>query len=543
MSRNYRVMLIGITLIILILLVFWRVQHFEFLNYDDQIYVTDNVQVRQGLTLESVKWAFTSDEAGFWHPLTWLSLMLDYELYRLNPGGYHWTNLLFHIAGTFLLFWGLYRMTGEAWCSGLVAALFAVHPLHVESVAWVAERKDVLSSFFWMATIAAYIWFTERPVIGRYMAVVIIFIFGLMSKPMLVTMPFVLLLLDYWPLNRFPRPLSHNYGLSAEAGPEKNSVSLLQLLIEKAPLLFLAVMASILVFTAQIKFHALSSLDAFPLDSRVANALVSYTGYIIKTFWPKDLSVFYPHPGYWPMWKVVLSGLALLTAGVSAYFASKRYPYVAVGWLWYLGVLIPVIGLVQIGSFAMADRFSYLSIIGIFIIVVWGLKDLINSFNRPKYVFHAAGLVALAFLSVFASKQVDYWQNDATLFTRAMEVTRNNYKAMHVLGMSYNRQGNHALAIKYLTESIRQKPDDSSARNDLGIVYIGQKRFREAEKELNESLRIKPDNFKALNNLGVSLALQGKKDEALAKFREALKLQPEYKNAQDNMAKILGNSH
>lgn len=543
MNHNYRAILISITLVIMTLLIFWRVQHFEFLNYDDQIYVTDNAQVRQGLTFESVKWAFTSDEAGFWHPLTWLSLMLDYELYRLNPGGYHWTNLLFHIASTILLFWGLNRMTGEVWCSGFVAALFAVHPLHVESVAWVAERKDVLSAFFWMSTIAAYVWYTERPVPGRYFLVIVLFILGLMSKPMLVTLPFVLLLLDYWPLNRFPRPLSNNYGLYAETGPEKKPISIFQLLLEKAPLLFLAVMASVLVFAAQKKFHALSSLDSFPLDSRVANALVSYAGFIIKTFWPKDLSVFYPHPGYWPMWKVVLSGLALLTASIYAYFASKRYPYVAVGWLWYLGVLIPVIGLVQIGSFAMADRFSYLSIIGIFIIAVWGLKDLTNSLNCPKYVFPAAALVVLAFLSVLASRQVDYWQNDVTLFTRAMEVTRNNYKAMHVLGMSYNRQGNHELALKYLTESIREKPDDSSARNDLGVVYLGQKRFREAEQELNESLRIRPDNFKALNNLGVSLALQGKKSEALVKFREALKLQPGYKNAQDNMARILGSSH
>jgi len=542
MSLKHRKILFSIFLITVTLLVYWKVQYCEFLNYDDQVYVTDNAHVRSGLTKESVVWALTSAEAGFWHPLTWLSLMLDYEVFHLNPAGYHWTNLLFHIANTLLLFWVLQRMTGALWRSGFVAALFALHPLHVESVAWVAERKDVLSAFFWMATIGLYVRYVERPGAGRYLYVVVSFILGLMAKPMVVTLPFVLLLLDYWPLGRFPSAqLPRADSFEEPAGVRKSS-TLFQLVLEKIPLLCLAVSASILALVTQSSFGALSSLESFPFDSRIANAAVSYAGYIGMMIWPSGLSVFYPHPGYWPVWKIVLSGVILLAISLLALRASRRYPYVAVGWLWYLVTLLPVIGIIQLGSFAMADRFTYLSLIGLFIMITWGVSDFFANRKHKRYLLLIPFSLILTILSLCTWIHLDYWKNDVSLFSRAMEATRYNHKALHVLGMAYHRQGNHDEAVKYLSLSICIKPDESRAHNDLGVVYMGQQRFKDAEREFAAAVKLRPDNVKAINNLGVVLASQGKLEEAIGHFREAKRLAPEYESAKNNLMRALKES-
>jgi len=346
-------LLISLFLILTTLVAFEQVRNHAFLNLDDNIYVTENRQVQSGLTFKSLAWAFTAMHAGLWHPLTWLSHMLDCELYGLNPGGHHLTNLLFHIVNTLLLFLVFKRMTGRLWMSGFIAALFALHPLHVESVAWVAERKDVLSTFFWMLTMWAYMRYVEGPGLNRYLLVLLSFTLGLLSKPMLVTLPFVLLLLDYWPLGRFQfGQLSGNSKLSTSkliSSSDQRSVAL-RLVLEKAPFFLLSALSSILTIFAAQRAGAVASLEYHPFESRFANALVSYVSYIEKMIWPHHLAVFYPYPEAFPIWKVAGAGLLLVFVSFLVILAARKRPYLVVGWFWYLGTLVPVIGLMQAGS-------------------------------------------------------------------------------------------------------------------------------------------------------------------------------------------------
>jgi hypothetical protein len=523
-------------LVVSVLAVYWNVQDGGFLNYDDQVYVTDNPHLRLGLTWPGVRWAFRSTDLGFWHPLTWLSLLLDYQWYGLHPAGYHWTNLLLHLANTLLLFALLHRMTGAWGRSCLVAALFALHPLHVESVAWVAERKDVLSAFFWMLTMGAYIFYAERPGWDRYLLTLFFFLLGLMAKPMLVSLPLVLLLIDYWPLNRFRGAQSHAYpGPAVPEGRKGVPAALSTLILEKVPLALLSGAASWLVYATQQHFGALASPEVFPVPNRMANAVVSYGAYLAKTIFPWGLAAFYPYPGHWPLWRVLLSGFVLLTLSVWSLRYARRLPYLAVGWLWFLGVLLPVIGLVQIGSAAMADRFTYLPLVGIFLMMVWGSFDCPGRTRQAAFLLMGAALILWSCLSWM---QVQYWQNDVTLFRRAIQVTDGNYKAMHILGLAYHRQGDDTRALDFLTESIRLKPDESRVHNDLGVVYMGQKRFRDAQREFTLALRLRPDNVKAINNLGAALASQGITEEAEKYFNAALRWEPENKDAMDNLRKI-----
>ncbi len=343
----------------------------EFILFDDDQYVTENIHVLHGLTFESVRWALTTGHAANWHPVTWLSHMADIEVFGLNPAGHHLTSLLLHIFNSVLVCLVLERLTGVFWPGACVAALFALHPLHVESVAWVAERKDLLSAFFWFLTMGAYGFYVECPTRGRYAAVVAFFVFGLLSKPMVVTLPVVLLLLDYWPLGR----------LCGEAGRRPSKA--LALLLEKWPLLLLAVLSGVVTFCAQQSAGAVSSLEKTPLSARIANASVSYIEYIRKTFWPSHLAVLYPYPRMGiPAWQVLAAASAIL--GVTLYVIAKaeRRPYLAVGWLWYLVTLVPVIGLVQVGSQARADRYTYIPLIGVFIMMAWGAAD---ALERCRY--------------------------------------------------------------------------------------------------------------------------------------------------------------
>ncbi|MBL7207805.1 MAG: glycosyltransferase family 39 protein, partial [Desulfobacterales bacterium] len=400
-----------------VLAVYWQVGNHEFVNYDDKDYITENQHVQAGLTLKSIAWAFTSTHAGNWHPLTWLSHMLDCQIYGLNPCGHHFTSVFFHILNSILLFLVFKRMTGAFWKSAFVAALFALHPLHVESVAWAAERKDVLSAFFWMLTMGSYIRYVERPGTNRYLLVLLFFALGLMAKPMLITLPFVLLLLDYWPLGRFhvrkpeaaqpseekPQKDTKSKKRKSRKRLAKNAVQAkkttgsdyqwslaLSLLWEKIPLFVLAAASSVVTFFVQQSGGAVRSLDALPLFVRISNALVSYISYIVKMILPHNMAILYPHPKDFSIWQV--AGACLLLACISfiAIRSMKRYPYFAVGWLWYLGTLVPVIGLVQVGLQSMADRYTYIPLTGIFIIIAWGISDLAAKWCYKKEWLAAA---------------------------------------------------------------------------------------------------------------------------------------------------------
>jgi len=475
-------LLICIALTLATVVAFEPLSHNEFIGYDDGHYVTENPYVQSGLTGKSILWAFTSlhGEISYWHPLTWLSHMLDCELFGLNPLGHHLTSLLFHIANTLLLFWVLKRMTGAVWQSAFVAAAFALHPLGVESVAWAAERKNVLSGFFWMLTIAAYIRYAERPCIGRYLPVVLALCLGLMAKPTVVTLPFVLLLLDYWPLDRFQW---------------KN---LRFLVCEKIPLLFLAAVLSAVTFFAQKGIGAVAPADKLGLNLRLANAFVSYIRYIGKIFYPAGLAVFYPHPlRSLPLWQPIVCLFILVVVSAAVIYVGRRY--LVVGWLWYLGVLVPVIGLVQVGNQAMADRYTYLPAIGIFIMLTWGITELLAGWRFRKIVFSAAGLIFII-LILYTRTQLRYWRNNFTLYEHALKVTANNYVAYNNLGAAFQSEGMLEEAIGHYRRALRIRPDYFFTHCNLGSALQSQGRFSEAAGHYQYALGLKP-HYIPLNNL------------------------------------------
>ncbi len=393
-STKKRLLIISLFLIIASFMAFWQVTRCDFINYDDDKYLTDNSHVQDGLTVEGITWAFTTGYAANWHPLTWISHMVDVQLFGLQPGWHHLTNLLFHLASTLLLFLVLHRMTKALWQSAFVAALFALHPLHVQSVAWVAERKDVLSTFFWMLTMGTYASYVAKPGLKRYLTLLLCFALGLMAKPMLVTLPFVLLLLDYWPLQRLEQKRPPQEGLSKDkstTSPVRIPVQpvghwplIRPLLIEKIPLFALAALSSIVTYLVQHHGGAVQSLETFPPGVRMANAFVSYITYMVKMLWPTNLAVFYPYPTSWPLWQVLGSAALLITITVLVIRGAKKRPYAAVGWFWYVGTLVPVIGVVQVGRQALADRYTYIPLVGLFIIVAWAVPELLKKWPYRK---------------------------------------------------------------------------------------------------------------------------------------------------------------
>jgi Flp pilus assembly protein TadD len=553
----------------------------EFINYDDNAYITDNAQVQKGLTSKGIIWAFTTSHTGNWHPLTWISHMLDCELYGLNPEGHHLTNVLFHMANAILLFVVLRWMTGAIWRSGLVAALFALHPLHVESVAWVAERKDVLSTFFWMLTMLAYVHYVNRPGGKRYLLVLVTFALGLMAKPMLVTLPFVLLLLDYWPLNRFqPRAVTgsvENQPLGFwSSGDDK--LPILKAVMEKTPLFLMSLFSCVVTVMAQQGAGAISTLEIVPFKLRIANGLVSVVAYMGKMIWPQDLAVFYPHPvSDLQIWKPVVAGLFLLILSTVALLVAQRCRYVLVGWLWYLGTLVPVLGLVQVGEQAMADRYTYVPLIGLFIVVVWGFADLVKGWRSRRWVVSVSAAVMVLALMAGSWLQVAHWKNSVRLFKHALDVTTNNYVAHYTLGNALALQGNltgsvshynkalqihpnfaeahnnlgNALAlqenltgaISHYNKALQINPDHAEAHRNLAVGLDRQGRHQEAIQHYAEVLRISPHDAQSHNNLGVALAEQGRLKEAVAHFTEALRIDPHFKEAQRNLDLSLGLMH
>lgn len=497
--------LISLSLIALNVLVYAGVWRHGFVSFDDPQYVTENTHVTAGLTWAGVRWALTTGEAGNWHPLTWISHMVDVQLFGVQAGPHHVTNLVLHIANSLLLFGVLWRMTGAPGRSAFVGALFAVHPVHVESVAWISERKDVLSTLFWMLALWAYVGYVREGKWTWYALVLLCLALGLMSKPMVVTLPCVLLLLDYWPLRR---PIAW------------------RLVLEKLPLFALVAASSVVTFLAQSRGGAVSRLAALPLSSRAANAAVAYMEYIHKLLWPTGLTALYPYSRDFG-WRLGLAVLLLPAITASAVIAARRHRYVLVGWLWYLGTLVPVIGLVQVGIQSMADRYTYVPFIGLFIIVAWGVPDLARALPRTRIALPAAAAAVIGACAVTAHAQVQYWHDSLVLWEHAARVTPQAPHVETALGSVLAEKGRVAEAKALYTDAIQREPQFAEAHNKLGVLLADQGQPAEAIPHYEAALRFKPSLAEAQYNLGNALAAQGKLDDAILRYRAALRLRPD----------------
>jgi tetratricopeptide (TPR) repeat protein len=506
---------------------FWQVRNCDFVNYDDHLYVTRNPDVQKGLSPASAWWALSTTYNSNWHPLTWLSLQLDYQLYRLNPAGYHVTNLLWHTANVLLVFWALRRMTGRLWPSAVVAAFFAVHPLHVESVAWVSERKDVLSTFFWMLTLLAYAHYVERPGIGRYACVFLALALGLSAKPMLVTLPCVLLLLDYWPLQRVTR----EHGSSAaDAKPRSPGKAWGSLMLEKTPLFLLAAGSCLVTFHAQSAGGSVRSLSDVSLPDRLANALLAYARYLASTLWPYDLSPFYPRVELdWTDRR--LAGALALLVGISflTLWQARRRPYLLVGWLWFLGTLVPVIGLVQVGDQALADRYTYVPLIGLFIMAAWGGAELasLRPVFRPLVALAAAAALVACALGTWS--QLAYWHDSIVLWEHTLRVTGPNAYARHGLGIAFRDAGRLDEAVEQFKEALRIEPTYARCDIQLSFILGKQGKIDEAVAHFKSALGFRPDNAYVQLEVAIFLIQQGHASEAIPYLNEAARLDPHLK--------------
>jgi tetratricopeptide (TPR) repeat protein len=526
-----------IFLVLATLIVYGELRNHQFISLDDDLYVTNNPPVQGGLTLKGLTWAFTTMHAGYWIPLTWLSHMLDCQLFGLHAGGHHLVNLLFHIANTLLLFLWLLRITHALGPSFLVAALFALHPLHVESVAWAAERKDVLSTFFWLLTMWAYVWYAEVPGFGRYLWTLICFSLGLMAKPMLVTLPFVLLLLDYWPLGRWPlsRSTAEKESKASRKRKTKPGVPIQRLVWEKVPMLVLAALFCMVTFYAQKASGAVNPLDSLPLTVRIANALVAYVSYMGTMLWPSGLAVFYPHPRIIPQWQALGAGLTMAVLSLLIFRQARRHPYLLVGWLWYLGTLVPVIGLVQVGQQALADRFTYVPLTGLFIILAWGALDLTAAWRHQRIILATGGGIMLSVFTVLTWFQVGHWRDIRSLFEHAINVTANNYVAYSELIEDYGEKGEIDKAIDVFQKAVKVSPDYYFAYNNLGAVLANQGRIDEALPLFQKAVQLKPDFSRAYNNLGMAYDNKGEFDNAIAMFQKAIQIDPYFAGAYNNL--------
>ena len=566
LTKNQLTALICLALALVTTALYWPIIHHNFVNFDDDDYITNNSHVQAGLTWAGVIWAFQTGAAANWHPLTWLSHMLDCQLYGLYPGGHHSTNLLFHVANTLLLFLWLRQLTGALWRSAFVAALFAWHPLHVESVAWAAERKDVLSAFFWMLTLMAYTRYAQKRsrVEGRgsrensavpaldsrlwtldYGLALLFFACGLMSKPMVVTLPFVLLLLDFWPLARcssFKFQVSSSEKLST-LNVQRSTESAFRLICEKLPFFALTLAASVVTYFVQTSGRTLWSPAERPFSSRVANALWAYERYISKTFWPADLSIFYPYPQHWPAGLVIGAALLLAMWSGLSIWRARQNPYLLVGWFWFLGTLIPTIGLVQVGSQSMADRYMYIPSVGLFILVVWGLNDFLNWRPHWRRITTLAGGVALAGCLVGTEIQLSYWQNSIKLFRHAIEVTTDNFVAYTCLGETLSDLGLKKEAMMLCAEAVKISPNSPVTQYNFGMALLQNDRRDEALAHLDAAGRLAPHNSEIQYNLGLFLVLHNKPDEATGHFTAALVERPEFAEAHYHLAQALSQQH
>ena len=492
----------------------------DFINYDDPAYVTKNVHVQSGLSFETVKWAFNSTIESNWHPLTWISHALDTSLFGLNPMYHHVMNLFIHILSSIALFVIFNRMTKNIWGSAFVAIVFAIHPLHVESVAWIAERKDVLSGFFWILTIGFYSYYCKSPTISRYLLTLLCFVLGLLAKPMLVTLPFVLILLDYWPLKRLE--LSY-YGLNDKK--KKEGISLKSSIKEKIPFFILSLVSSYITYIVQQKGGSMADVDSLSFSVRISNAVVSYVMYIWKSLVPANLSIFYPHPGNTISALEIIFALGILIfISILFYHLRIKHPYLPAGWLWYLGTLVPVIGIVQVGLQAMADRYMYLPIIGLAIIIAWGYLYFIVRFRIPSAV--TVGITTLVIiLMVFTTRaQAIHWKNSFTLFTHALSVTKNNHIAHTNLGVAFTDSGKYDEAVVHLKKALHLRPNEILIRSNLARALVGMGQLKEALEHYRFILpRVNPDP-QLRRRMGDVLADLNNPEEAISHYSEAVRL-------------------
>ncbi len=508
--------LIGLLLFFGTLALYYPALQNGFVNYDDPAYVTANFQVQQGLSLHNVRWALTSTAEANWHPLTWLSHMLDVQWFGLRPGGHHAQSILWHAVNVVLLFLLLAQATGFVGRSAVVAALFAAHPLNVESVAWVAERKTLLCTFFLLLTLGAYGWYVKKPRASRYLPVALLFVLALMAKPMVITLPFALLLLDFWPLQRFPQ------------------TPLAKLVLEKLPLLALSAASAAITLYAQRAGGAVGSTELLPLAIRLKNAVYSYLIYVEKTVWPSGLAVFYPHPeNALTLWKVV-GAAAVLIAITALFWHFRERRYLLVGWLWFLGTLVPVIGIVQVGRQAWADRYAYFPLWGLFVIAVWLLSEAATRMKLSRAAQVAIALAALLGYSVATHIQIGYWRNSYSLFAQALQVTGPNAIAEGNLGSALIEMRRPDLAVPHLERAIQLMPGFSTAHYNLGTLLQRQNEPQQALREYQLALKDPSDNREAAqthNNSGVLFNQLGRKDDALAEFNQAIALNPYEQNS------------
>lgn len=566
--------IIILILITTILCAYWQVQNFEFVSYDDPKYITENYAIQSGITWQSFAATFTDLHASNWYPLTLLSHGLDWQLFGRKAGGHHWSNVIIHIVNTILLFLLLSQLTGAIWRSALVAALFAIHPINVESVAWVAERKNVLSTFFWIVTMLFYVRYVKAPDWKRYLPVLISFALGLMSKPMLVTLPFVLLLMDYWPLNR------NSINTEKEIHPAVNGVFSIRkprpisLILEKVPLLILAVISSGVTFYAAKKGGTLAEFISVPLMQRISNAAVSYVLYLKKLFWPGDLAVFYPYINI-PIHQALLAVFLLSAITVIAGIYYKKYPYFIVGWFWYLGTLVPVIGIVQVGSQSMADRYAYVPFIGIFMALSWTIAEMIKTPLLRKIISLVMFSIGISLL-LMTWHQLKYWKTSYALFERASYVTGSNAFTHNGMGLELMRQNKIGEAIEHFKEALKKNTDHSGkymayvnlgeayrlqnkkmeamaaykqalslnakcdfAYHKIGIILIQQGQVGEAIAEYKKAITINKTNPVYHINLGNAYARQGKFEEAVKEYTEVLRIQPDNAGVHNNLAMVL----
>lgn len=512
-----QLLIISVVLAAVTLAVFWQVNGYDF-AFDDEVYVIRNYHIQSGITMESITWAFRTRYADLWNPVLWLAFMVDYQMFDLNAGGYHMTNLVLHILSALLLFWLFHRMTGSVWKSAFVAAFFSLHPLHVESVAWISERKDVLSAFFWMLTLCFYVYFTEKPSLGRYLPVLFSFMLALMTKPMVVTLPVIMLLLDYWPLKRFAL---------------KKSNKLFWQVKEKAPLFALSIL--FVFITLYNPYAQQTYMKKFPLALRSENAAVSFIAYLEKTFWPRDLAAFYPFPAQIPLWQVICAVLLMAMMTAFVFSTVKRRPFLLVGWLLFAVSILPVIGIIPFGAtYSMADRYHYLPSIGIAIMLAWGIPSLIKRRQIRKNILFPLGIICLSIMTFLSWKQCGYWENSMKLWKHALEVTTNNYLAHNNMGLVLSAQGNSNQAMDHYNQSLRIAPDYIYAYNNRGIAHGQQRQYRLAIEDFNSGLRIMPSFANAYNNRGYTYAELGQNKRAMDDYNKAIDLKPDYAEAYSN---------
>ncbi len=532
-------LLICLFLISTTLIVYWQTDKHEFINYDDPGYVYDNPHIIGGLSFENFRWALGATKMSNWHPLTWFSHMVDCQLYGLNPKGHHLTNVFLHVINTVLLFFLLQLMTGALYPSALVAALFALHPLHVESVAWVSERKDLLSTFFFLLSLLAYSGYADKLRLSRYLLALFAFSLGLLCKPMIVTLPFVMLLMDFWPLYRIRLDYSRNRNNLVHDKLYHKEWPTLLIVLEKVPFFILSALSSVITYYVQQKGGSVALFNEYSFSSRIANALVAYEKYISKMLWPDKLAFIYPLHVQLPKLQVAGSIFLLLFITILLLWEARSYPFLIVGWLWFLGTLIPVIGLVQVGVQAMADRYTYLPLIGLFIIIAWGVPELFKGWRYRGIILSISATICLACFATVTYLHLAHWKNSITLFRYTLSITNDNFTVHNNLGVALAEQGQIGEAINEYAKAVAIKPNFSEAHYNWGVDLDDLGKVEEAIVHYSEALRINNNNANAHCNLGIDLIKLGKINTAISHLSQAVQIDPDDAIAQSNLIKAL----